>query len=159
MKESLKKFIRQKVLQPILTQLKQGISPSKLALSVALGVTFSVFPIFGTTTYLCMLSGVILKLNQPTLIAVNYLMTPIQLIAIPVLIRIGEKILKLPAVSFNLKTMFQDFFHSPMTFMNVYGKSALAAIIVWSVIAIPLTVFVYNVCLPVFKRVIKKRAP
>lgn len=157
MKESLKKFIRQKVLQPILTQLKQGISPSKLALSVALGVVITLFPIFGTTVTLCIIFSFILKLNLPIVLAINYLMTPAQLLAIPIFIRLGESLFKLPSVSFNPKTIVQEFWASPLVFIGVFGKSALAATCVWVIAFAPLTWIIYKISLPLAKRFIKRK--
>ena len=149
-------FLKQKVWQPILHQIKQGVTPHLLSLSIALGVVLTLFPVFGTTVTLCVFFGFIFKLNQPTVIAINYIMTPLQLIAIPVQIRLGESLLRMPHVSLNPTTIVQEFWASPMAFIGVYGKSTLAAILVWLILAGPLTWIIYKVSHPIMNRVTKR---
>ena len=96
----LKKFWRERVVALILAQFTQGFTPQKISLTVTLGVTLGVFPIFGATTTLCALTGFWLKLNQPVIQLVNYLASPLQLALILVFVRIGEWIMRAPRVSF-----------------------------------------------------------
>ena len=43
-------FVRTRVVQPIVVQLKNGITPRKLALSLAVGLSCGIFPVPGLTT-------------------------------------------------------------------------------------------------------------
>eukprot|EP01034_Spumella_vulgaris_P003768 gene3768-4823_t len=65
------------VLGPVLAQLRQGITPEKIALTAALGAVIAVFPILGSTTVLCGLVAWGLRLNQPIIQLVNYLCYPL----------------------------------------------------------------------------------
>ena len=76
---SLRSFLNEKVIEPILAQIKQGVTPRKLALSIAFGVALGIFPVIGVSILLCLLIGIPLKLNQPALQAVNLLMYPFQI--------------------------------------------------------------------------------
>jgi uncharacterized protein (TIGR03437 family) len=66
-----------KIVLPIIDLLRQGITPEKVALSIALGVTLGIFPVLGSTTILCAAAAVVLRLNLPAIQAVNYLIYPI----------------------------------------------------------------------------------
>jgi uncharacterized protein (DUF2062 family) len=41
-------FLYRKLVRPLVDLLRQGVSPEKIALSVALGVTLGVFPVLGS---------------------------------------------------------------------------------------------------------------
>jgi hypothetical protein len=57
-KESrLKRFWQERVVALIAAQFTQGFTPQKISLTVTLGLTLGVFPIFGATTTLCALAG------------------------------------------------------------------------------------------------------
>jgi uncharacterized protein (DUF2062 family) len=50
-------FWQRRVRDPIVLQLTQGITPEKIALTVAIGSAIGLFPIIGTTSLLCFLIG------------------------------------------------------------------------------------------------------
>ncbi len=68
-------FWSRRVMRPIVNQLTQGVSPHKITLTLALGATLGVFPIFGITSLLCLLLGAPLKLNQVILQSANWMVT------------------------------------------------------------------------------------
>ena len=68
-------FFQRRVARPIVELLRQGVTPEKMALSLALGVAMGVFPLLGTTTALCALVALIWRLNLPAIQIVNYLST------------------------------------------------------------------------------------
>ncbi|MFP5305375.1 MAG: DUF2062 domain-containing protein, partial [Gammaproteobacteria bacterium] len=72
-------FWQRRVVAPIVAQLRQGITPEKIALTLALGAVLGIFPILGSTTLLCAVAGVWLRLNQPVIQIVNYFMYPLQI--------------------------------------------------------------------------------
>jgi len=72
--------------------LKQGLSPFKLALVIALGITLSVFPILGTTTIICTLVALLFHLNLPAIQLANYAAFPLQVILFFPFLKLGEKL-------------------------------------------------------------------
>jgi uncharacterized protein (DUF2062 family) len=50
-------FFSRRLVRPLLNLLRQGVTPEKIALSVALGVMLGVFPVLGATTALCALAA------------------------------------------------------------------------------------------------------
>ena len=57
------KFLERRVLDPIINLLHQGITPEKIALSLAFGICLGVFPVLGTTVLLCTAATWIFRLN------------------------------------------------------------------------------------------------
>jgi uncharacterized protein (DUF2062 family) len=70
--------------------LRQGISPGRLALTLALGFAIGCIPIVGVTTVLCATLALTLRLNQPAIQAANYAAMPLQLILIVPFMRLGK---------------------------------------------------------------------
>jgi uncharacterized protein (DUF2062 family) len=75
MKETL---WRRKVVQPFLELLRQGLTPEKIAFTIALGITLGVTPVLGSTALLCTLAAMAFRLNLPAIQLVNWLVYPLQ---------------------------------------------------------------------------------
>jgi len=80
------------VVGPVLAQLKQGVTPDKIALTLAVGTACSLLPFFGFTWLANLAAGLWLRLNQPILQTLNQVLGPVQLVMILVYVRIGETI-------------------------------------------------------------------
>jgi uncharacterized protein (DUF2062 family) len=87
-------FLYRKLVRPLVDLLRQGVSPEKIALSVALGVTLGVFPVLGSTTALCALAAFALQLNLPAIQLVNYFVYPLQIALLIPFFRLGEKLFR-----------------------------------------------------------------
>ena len=70
--------------------LKQGLSPVKLALVIALGMTLSVFPVLGTTTLICTLVALLFHLNLPAIQFSNYAAFPLPIILFFPFLKLGK---------------------------------------------------------------------
>ena len=128
-------FWQRRVVTPLVNQLKQGITPEKLALTIALGGLIAVFPILGSTTILCGLAAVALRLNQPIIQLVNYLAYPLQLALLIPFYRAGEWILGRPPVPLNMPLLFERFAADVGKFFADFGMIAVGGILVWLIIA------------------------
>lgn len=69
--------------------LRQGMSPLRLALTIALGFAVGCIPVVGIPTVLCAALAVALRLNLPAIQAANYAAMPLQLMLIVPFIRLG----------------------------------------------------------------------
>jgi uncharacterized protein (DUF2062 family) len=146
-------FWRERVTGVLVAQLKQGISPEKIALTIGIGFCLSIFPILGTTSLLCLLAGVTLKLNQPVIQLVNWLGSPLQLGLFPVFVRLGERMLRAPRVSFSIPELFTKFRQSPVTFFKEFGLTGWHGIVGWAAV-IPFTLLLlYAILLPLTKKI------
>jgi uncharacterized protein (DUF2062 family) len=153
---SAKKFWQRRVLDVIVAQLKQGITPQKISLTIALGITLGIFPILGATTLLCFIFGIWLKLNQPIIQAVNYLVSALQLALILVFVRIGEFIACAQPVSFSIPELFRKFHESPLKFFHEFGMTGLHGIIGWLLLAPEVVVILYFSLLPFLKKLARR---
>jgi uncharacterized protein (DUF2062 family) len=136
-------FFQKRIAGPILAQLKQGVTPAKIAQSIAWGATIAVFPLLGTTTLLCFIAGIFLKLNQPMIQLVNYLCYPLQILLIPVFARLGEWVWRSEHVPFSPLAMKDEFMKGPKIFLEQYGKLGLEAVTAWSICAPILITAIY----------------
>ena len=148
----MKNFFKTRVLYPLLEQLKQGVTPQKMAMSCAVASVLSVFPIPGATTGIIFAFGVFFKLNHPTLQIVNYALTPIHFLLIPVFMRIGETIFHLPHVTFNPSEFIAGIKASPSLFLSQYGYSILVGVFSWFMLAPPVGGLIYRILLPIFRK-------
>jgi uncharacterized protein (DUF2062 family) len=69
--------------------LGQGVSPRRLALTLALGFAIGCIPVVGIPTLLCAALALALGLNQPAIQAANYAAMPLQLLLIVPFFRLG----------------------------------------------------------------------
>lgn len=150
-------FWQRRVLDPVVAQLTQGITPEKIALTIAVGSALALFPILGTTTLLCLLIGIVLRLNQPIIQAVNYLCTPIHLPLIWWMVRRGEWLFGEPHRPFKMRVLAQLLWEEPVQFIRVFGTTGLHAIVVWAILAPFWTLLIYRVALPVLREVARVR--
>jgi uncharacterized protein (DUF2062 family) len=137
----------------IVAQLKQGITPEKIALTLALGGLLGVFPILGTSTVLCAIAAIALRLNQPIIQLVNYLVYPAQLLLLLPFYRAGETLFGQPHVPiFSVVELVDRFRAGPLQFVVDYGLVALYGVVVWCLIAPPAIALAYLVLRPLLSR-------
>jgi uncharacterized protein (DUF2062 family) len=151
-------FWQRRVRDPIVAQLTQGITPEKIALTLAVGSAVALFPILGTTTLLCFVVAFVLKLNQPITQLINQACWPIHVPAIYLCVRVGEKIFGVHAVRFSIRQMNHLFWNEPARFLHDFGATALHAVVAWAVIAPVYVTTVYYCSLPIMRGVTRIRA-
>jgi uncharacterized protein (DUF2062 family) len=67
----------------------RGISPERLALTLALGFAIGCLPMIGIPTALCLVIALGLRLNVPAIQAANYAAMPLQIVLILPFVRLG----------------------------------------------------------------------
>lgn len=102
-------FFHRKVTSPVLALLRQGVTPEKLALCLALGAGIGVFPILGTTTAICAVVALALRLNLVAIQVANYLVYPLQLLLIIPFLRLGERLVGAPAFPLSVREIVDRF--------------------------------------------------
>jgi uncharacterized protein (DUF2062 family) len=148
---------QRRVVGVILGQLRQGITPQKIALTVAIGLALGVFPILGTTTLLCLLVGVALRLNQPIIQLVSWVAWPLQFPAIYLFIRIGERLTRAPTQPFSIPELLLQFRQAPLQFLQQFGMTALRGVLAWLLIAPLLAAALYWALLPPLRSLARLR--
>jgi uncharacterized protein (DUF2062 family) len=133
--ETRPSFWQRRVVAPIVAQLRRGITPEKIALTIALGLVLGVFPILGSTTLLCGLAAVVLRLNQPIIQLVNYFAYPLQLALIIPIYRAGEILFHQAPVPLSIPLIFARFRADFWQFLRDFGMIAVQGIVVWCLLA------------------------
>lgn len=151
-------WLRRRVLDPLLNLLKQGLAPGQLALTVALGVGLGIVPLLGATTVLAALVAWRLRLNIAALQLVTHLLTPVQLLLLPLLLRQGARLfggaaahdLSVSAVSHLLATNWR-------AALRLLWRAELGALVLWAGGATMLVGVLYLVLKPVFTRIVARQ--
>ena len=152
-------FWQRRLVTPLRAQLTQGVTPDKLALTIAVGVACSVLPLFGLTTLLNIGAGLWLRLNHPILQTVNYLLSAVQLALILVYVRIGEWIWRAAPMPLSVGQLLADFRASPSAFFQRFGWTGVHAMTAWLLTTPLLVAAIYFGTRPAMRRLARAWAP
>lgn len=115
--------------------LRQGISPRRLALTLALGFAIGCVPVVGIPTLVCAALAFTLRLNLPAIQAANYAVMPLQLLLIVPFVRLGGWLMSSGP---NQAAQANMLLHaSPLRLVTQMGAMAEQALLAWVLIAIP----------------------
>lgn len=138
-------------INPVLKQLTQGISAERLAWTIAIGCAAGIFPVMGTTSFICFFAAVYLKLNQPVIQVVCHTLWAAHLALILPFIKMGQWIQGAQPIEGSISSLLKEFFTSPWQFAQDYWLAALNGILAWVLVSIPLVLIVRFVTLPFLK--------
>lgn len=127
--------LNRRLLAPIRALLAQGLSPDRIALTLAVGVALAAFPVIGATTILCTLFALALGLNLPLIQAVNILGAPLQLVCLVPLMRLGAWIFGGTDARRTLSDVVSLVAGDPRRAMGVLWVSTWHAIGAWLLVA------------------------
>jgi uncharacterized protein (DUF2062 family) len=152
----MRDWLRRKILEPMLTLLRQGVSPDRLALCVAIGVVVGNIPILGISTLLCTAIALTFRLNLAAIQLVQAAMAPTQLLLIIPFVRLGEWIVRAPPQPLSIKAglalIAQGAGHAVVALWDAIVHAGFA----WILVA-PFAVFMfYKLLTPVFERASKR---
>ncbi len=143
-------WLRRRLLDPTAALLRQGLSPSGLAWSMAVGLALGIFPVLGTSTLLCAVAGYSFRLNQPALQLVNYLAYPLQMLLLIPFIRVGERLTGQAPLALSLPALLHGAKADAMGTLASLGSRILPACFAWALLALPAMVLLALVLRPVF---------
>ncbi|MDE2346360.1 MAG: DUF2062 domain-containing protein [Gammaproteobacteria bacterium] len=89
-----------KLARLVVALLSEGMTPHKIALTLALGLLLGATPVLGTTTILCAAAAVLLRLNLPLIQAVNFIAYPLQLLLLIPFMQAGQWLFHQPPLPF-----------------------------------------------------------
>ncbi len=128
-------FIQGRVITPIRRLILTGVTPRRIALSIATGTIVGIFPLLGTTTALCVGLSLAFRLNMVAMQAFNWLVAGMQLLLILPFIRLGERLYHtapLPLRPDEIEILFREgFLHASRTL----GMSLVHAVSGWMSVA------------------------
>lgn len=153
-------FWRRRLVDPLVAQLTQGVTPGKLAATLAVGTACALFPFFGFTTLLALGAGLALRMNQPILQTLNQLLGPLQLVMILVYVRAGEWIWHAHENRFSIADMLRTFRDASLgEFLQRFGWAGIHAFTAWFISAPLIIIGIYYPLRPVMDKLAALRAP
>jgi len=152
-------FVRRHVVVPIVALLKQGITPERIAMSLACGAILSIFPVLGTTTVLCTAAALLWRLNLAAIQAVNFAMTPLQLLLIIPFVRIGERLLGDPAQPLSIGAGLEMIARGADQAVVALWDAIVHAVVGWLLFG-PIAIYLlYRALIPVLERAARRFRP
>jgi len=151
-------FLQRRIIKPLVKLLRQGVTPEKLALSLALSAALAVIPAFGWSVWLCGIAGLAFGLNLPAMQAVNYFLYPAQVALLLPFFRLGEKLFRAPHLPLSISQIVS------MVHANFWGAikflwdTTWHALVVWALLAPFAVGLIYLVLLPIFRRVANRQS-
>jgi hypothetical protein len=136
-------FLYRRIVAPIVALVTQGVTPEKIALSLAFGIVLGIFPVLGSTTVLCAVAALIFQLNLPAIQVVNYLIYPAQLLLLLPFIRMGEKLFRVAPLQMSLTQILATVRADPWHAISTLWLVEVHAISAWLLIGPPAIFLVY----------------
>jgi len=145
-------FWQRYVIHPLTGQLKQGAEPHKLSQSMAWGFGLGIFPILGTTTTMCGIMAVWLRLNHVAIQLMNWLVYPLQIMLIIPFLRLGNILFGVESGQLSLKEITAAFEHDFWSAAQSLGGLAFRGVVAWSILVLPLVFLVTRALNPIMIR-------
>ena len=145
-------FLHRRILTPILDLLRQGITPEKIALSIALGITLGVTPVLGSTSILCFLAAVLFRLNVPAIQLVNYFVYPLQFALLIPFIRMGEWIFAARPAGISLARIVNLIRTDAWSAIATLWTATMHALVAWLAIGSLASLVIYLLLAPVLRK-------
>jgi uncharacterized protein (DUF2062 family) len=147
----MKTALNRKIMAPLLALLKQGVSPNRLALSVALGIVIGNIPIVGVSTIVCTAIALVFRLNLAAIQITQAAMAPSQILLIIPFVRLGEWILRVPPQPVSIKEALALMAQGAGYAIVALWDSILHAGLAWVIVAPFVAFLFYKVLTPVFE--------
>ncbi len=131
----MKARLRRWFWEPLLAQLRQGLSPERLAWTVASGLALGIFPVLGSTTLLCAGVAQAARLNQPAIHLVNQAVYPLQLLLLVPFMKLGIALIP----GFNLHLGLSEMLHflasDPLGAIRTLWGASWRGMLAWLLVA------------------------
>jgi uncharacterized protein (DUF2062 family) len=148
---------RRRIARPIVELLRQGVTPEKMALSLALGAALGVFPALGTTTALCALAAFLWRLNLPAIQIVNYFVYPLQIALLIPFFRAGEQLFGAPHLPLSLAQILTVVHASFWGATRFLWTTIWHAAVAWCLIAPVFVALAYVILVALLRRIARRQ--
>jgi uncharacterized protein (DUF2062 family) len=132
--ESIREFFRCNVLRPLLRQLRGGVTPRRLAWSLALGIVIGINPSVGLTTLIVIMLAWVFGLNQIASQIGAHVVAPIHLLLFIPFIQLGVHLFHTRRLPLN-RRQIEHLSHHPWRLVRDIWQWEWHALIVWGVVA------------------------
>ncbi|MGI4831129.1 MAG: DUF2062 domain-containing protein [Janthinobacterium lividum] len=132
--ESVREFVRHRILRPLLRQLRGGVTTRRLAWSLALGIVIGINPSVGVTTVLVVMFAWVFGLNQVASQLGAHAMTPLHLLLFIPFIQLGVHLFHTGRLPLSRKQI-EHLSHHPLRLFREIWQWEWHALIVWGIVA------------------------
>lgn len=131
----MNKYLKRKVIEPIIGYLKEGVSPVKIAMCIGFGCVIGVVPIIGITTLLCAGIAVVFRLNIAIIQIINYAVYPLQIIFFIPFIKTGIYIFGATPLQLSADQIIEMIKENAFQIIMEMGYANFLGFIIWLFIA------------------------
>ena len=132
--ESVREFFRCRVLRPLLRQLRGGVTPRRLAWSLALGIVIGINPSVGITTFLVLLLAWVFGLSKVASQIGAHAVAPVHLLLFVPFIELGVHLFHTGRLPMS-RRQIEHLSHHPLRLFREIWQWEWHALIVWGVLA------------------------
>ncbi|ADW67946.1 DUF2062 domain-containing protein [Granulicella tundricola] len=132
--ESIREFFRRNVLRPLLLQLRGGVTPRRLAWSLAVGIVIGINPSVGLTTVLVVMLAWVFGLNQVASQIGLHVMAPIHLLLFLPFIELEVFLFHTRRLPLSRRQL-EHLSHHPLRMVRDIWLWEWHALVVWVVVA------------------------
>ncbi len=132
--ESIREFVRCKILRPLLRLLRGGVTPRRMAWSLALGIVLGINPSVGITTLVVILLAWTLGLNQVASQIGVHAVAPFHLLLFIPFIDLGIHLFHTRRLPLS-RQQLEHLSHHPWRLVHNIWQWEWHALIVWAIVA------------------------
>lgn len=130
----VRESFRCRILRPLLRQLRGGVTPRRLAWSLALGVVIGINPSVGLTTLAVLILAWAFGLNQIASQISSHAVEPLHLLLFLPFIQLGVYLFHTRRLPLNRKQI-EHLSHHPLRLFHAIWQWEWHALVVWGVVA------------------------
>ena len=151
-------WLRRFLIEPFLNLLRTGLTPAALALTVGLGISLGLVPLFGLTTLLGTAVALRLRLNVAAMQLAVQLMSVPQLLLLLPLLRWGARLMGQGTAvdGLSVARIRQLLAADPGHLFSLLWRAEAGALLLWAAAAVPLVAVLAFGLRPVFARALRK---
>ncbi len=136
--ERVRNIVRCRILRPILRLLKRGVSPKRLAWSLAIALMVGINPFIGTTTLLMLLLASVFRLNHVATQIGIHAVAPLQWLLFLPFVHAGIVVFGTHRLPFSKHDIMQLSHRHPLHLIHLLWLWEWHALVIWVVLAAPL---------------------
>lgn len=131
----------------------QGITPQKLAFSIAGASLLGIFPVLGSTTLLCTMFALLFRLNLPVVQLINFTVYPLQILLIIPLMKMGEILFGFEKLQYNFNEILTLIENDVLNAINILWTITVQAIGAWFIVALFFSLIIYSLIYKLLKNI------
>ncbi len=131
--QAVREFFRCHVLRPLLRLLRGGVTPKRLAWSLALGMAVGINPTVGVTTLIVIFLAWVLGLNQVASQIGTHVVAPLHVVLFLPFVQAGVYLFRTRKLPMTRQQM-EHMSHHPVRMLHAMWQWEWHALVVWAVV-------------------------